>query len=120
MTTMSFSKSAQWKTGLRTYFEYRDLGIVGATGGKVLAHVIRATAPCSGPGGADAGWGGGPGDPREAAMLRAMEMRMAARQGREGGAGSKEGWGFTLARRAGDVDRCLLYVSFASASLSRR
>ena len=32
MTTMSFSKSAQWKTGLRTYFEYRDLGIVGATG----------------------------------------------------------------------------------------
>ena len=51
MPTMSFSKSAQWKTGLRTYFEYRDLGIVGATGGKVLAHVIRATEPCSGPGG---------------------------------------------------------------------
>ena len=51
MTTMSCRKSAQWKTGLRTYFEYRDLGIVGATGGKVLAHVIRAPEPCRGPGG---------------------------------------------------------------------
>lgn len=28
--------------GLRPFFEYRDLGIAGATGGKVLAHVIRA------------------------------------------------------------------------------
>ena len=51
MTTMSFSKSTEWKTGLRTYFEYRDLGIVKATKGKVLAHVIRATEPCPGPGG---------------------------------------------------------------------
>ncbi len=51
MTTMSFQKSTEWKTGLRTYFEYRDLGIVEATKGKVLAHVIRATEPCSGPGG---------------------------------------------------------------------
>ena len=51
MATMSFHKSAEWKTGLRTYFEYRDLGIVKATKGKVLAHVIRACGPCSGPGG---------------------------------------------------------------------
>ncbi len=51
MTNMSFSKSADWKTGIRTYFEYRDLGIVKATRGKVLAHVIRAKEPCSGPGG---------------------------------------------------------------------
>src|SRR5690348_4463158 len=28
--------------GLRAFFEYRDLGIARATGGKVLAHVIRA------------------------------------------------------------------------------
>lgn len=28
--------------GLRSFFEYRDLGIKEATGGKVLAHVIRA------------------------------------------------------------------------------
>jgi len=28
--------------GLRPFFEYRDLGIKGATGGRVLAHVIRA------------------------------------------------------------------------------
>ncbi|MGE5640702.1 MAG: cupin domain-containing protein [Clostridia bacterium] len=30
------------KRGLRTYFEYRDLGIKDATRGKVVAHVIRA------------------------------------------------------------------------------
>jgi mannose-6-phosphate isomerase-like protein (cupin superfamily) len=30
------------KRGLRAYFEYRDLGIRRATGGRVLAHVIRA------------------------------------------------------------------------------
>ncbi len=28
--------------GLRPFFEYRDLGIAGATGGAVVAHVIRA------------------------------------------------------------------------------
>ena len=35
--------------GLRPFFEYRDLGIKDATGGKVLAHVIRARpgAPAS-------------------------------------------------------------------------
>ena len=30
------------KRGLRTYFEYRDLGIKRASRGKVIAHVIRA------------------------------------------------------------------------------
>jgi quercetin dioxygenase-like cupin family protein len=30
------------RRGLRTYFEYRDLGIRRATRGKVVAHVIRA------------------------------------------------------------------------------
>ena len=51
MATMSLHKSAEWKTGLRTYFEYRDLGSVEATDGRLLVHVIRATEPCSGPGG---------------------------------------------------------------------
>ena len=51
MTIMSFHKSAEWKTGLRTYFEYRDLGIVEASKGKVLAHILRAKEPCSGSGG---------------------------------------------------------------------
>jgi len=51
MTTTSFHKSAKWKAGLRSYFRYRDLGIVEATNGKVLAHVLRAVEPCSGPGG---------------------------------------------------------------------
>ena len=51
MTTTSFHKSSKWKAGLRSYFQYRDLGLVEATHGKVLAHVIRAVEPCSGPGG---------------------------------------------------------------------
>jgi len=36
--------------GLRPYFEYRDLGIKDATGGKVVAHVIRAARPFDGSG----------------------------------------------------------------------
>jgi quercetin dioxygenase-like cupin family protein len=28
--------------GLRSYFEYRDLGVAGGSNGKVVAHVIRA------------------------------------------------------------------------------
>ncbi len=32
--------------GLRTYREYRDLGVAGATGGKVHAHIVRTTEPC--------------------------------------------------------------------------
>jgi mannose-6-phosphate isomerase-like protein (cupin superfamily) len=34
--------------GLRSFFEYRDLGIREATDGKVLAHVIRAKPGASG------------------------------------------------------------------------
>lgn len=36
------TKGAFKRGGLRAFFEYRDLGIRGATGGKVGAHVIRA------------------------------------------------------------------------------
>ena len=40
---VSHLKSAKFaRRGLRGYFEYRDLGIRRATGGKVVAHVIRA------------------------------------------------------------------------------
>jgi len=36
------NKSKFVRRGLRSYFEYRDLGIERATRGKVVAHVIRA------------------------------------------------------------------------------
>ena len=36
--------------GLRAFFEYRDLGIAGATGGKFGAHVIRAVPGMESPG----------------------------------------------------------------------
>jgi quercetin dioxygenase-like cupin family protein len=40
---VSHLKGAKFeRRGLRSYFEYRDLGIKRATGGKVVAHVIRA------------------------------------------------------------------------------
>jgi quercetin dioxygenase-like cupin family protein len=32
-------------TGLRGFFEYRDLGIADATNGKVIAHLVRAKNP---------------------------------------------------------------------------
>jgi uncharacterized RmlC-like cupin family protein len=35
------AKSKFKRRGLRSYFEYRDLGIRRATGGKLVAHVIR-------------------------------------------------------------------------------
>jgi quercetin dioxygenase-like cupin family protein len=38
-------KDGVFERGLRSYFEYRDLGMAQATGGKVLAQVIRATGP---------------------------------------------------------------------------
>ncbi|MDJ0955821.1 MAG: cupin domain-containing protein [Arenicellales bacterium] len=39
----SQGKKAQFAPrGLRSYFEYRDLGIADATNGEVVAHVIRA------------------------------------------------------------------------------
>lgn len=41
--SVSHRKGAKFaRRGLRSYFEYRDLGIRRATGGKVVAHVIRA------------------------------------------------------------------------------
>jgi len=40
---VSHSRGAKFsRRGLRGYFEYRDLGIAGATRGRVVAHVIRA------------------------------------------------------------------------------
>jgi quercetin dioxygenase-like cupin family protein len=46
MTTAGFiathAKDARFERGLRSFFEYRDLGIKNATQGKVVAHVIRA------------------------------------------------------------------------------
>lgn len=36
--------NATFERGLRSFFEYRDLGIAAATQGRVVAHVIRAAA----------------------------------------------------------------------------
>jgi quercetin dioxygenase-like cupin family protein len=48
MTTKGFVAShaagATFERGLRSFFEYRDLGIKSATDGKVVAHVIRPAA----------------------------------------------------------------------------
>jgi quercetin dioxygenase-like cupin family protein len=48
MTTRGFrvshAKDAHYERGLRSFFEYRDLGIKDATEGRVVAHVIRAAA----------------------------------------------------------------------------
>jgi quercetin dioxygenase-like cupin family protein len=48
MTTRGFvashARDAQFERGLRSFFEYRDLGIEQATDGRVVAHVIRAAA----------------------------------------------------------------------------
>ena len=40
----SHARDAHFERGLRSFFEYRDLGILQATGGRVQAHVIRAAA----------------------------------------------------------------------------
>lgn len=46
MTTQGFvathARDAMFERGLRSFFEYRDLGIKEATQGRVVAHVIRA------------------------------------------------------------------------------
>ena len=42
--TVSHAKDATFERGLRSFFEYRDLGIQEATEGRVVAHVIRAAA----------------------------------------------------------------------------
>ena len=48
MTTRGFiathAKDARFERGLRSFLEYRDLGIKDATNGRVVAHVIRAAA----------------------------------------------------------------------------
>ena len=48
MTARNFvathAQGANFDRGLRSFFEYRDLGIKQATGGQVDAHVIRAAA----------------------------------------------------------------------------
>ena len=40
--TVSHARDASFTRGLRSFFEYRDLGIREATGGRAVAHVIRA------------------------------------------------------------------------------
>ena len=40
----SHERDARFERGLRSFFEYRDLGIEQATQGRVVAHVIRAAA----------------------------------------------------------------------------
>lgn len=42
--TVSHAQDARFARGLRSFYEYRDLGIKDATEGKVAAHVIRAAA----------------------------------------------------------------------------
>jgi mannose-6-phosphate isomerase-like protein (cupin superfamily) len=39
--SVSHAEDSQFERGLRSFFEYRDLGIRDATGGLVGAHVIR-------------------------------------------------------------------------------
>lgn len=41
---VSHALDATFERGLRSFFEYRDLGIKQATKGQVVAHVIRAAA----------------------------------------------------------------------------
>ena len=41
---VSHAEGARFERGLRSFFEYRDLGIASATDGRVVAHVIRAAA----------------------------------------------------------------------------
>ena len=44
----SLAKDAVYTTGLRSFMEYRDLGIANATHGKFRAHVIRIKADAPG------------------------------------------------------------------------
>ena len=44
----SLAKDAVYKTGLRSFMEYRDLGIERATHGRFRAHVIRIKADAPG------------------------------------------------------------------------
>ena len=40
----SHARDAHFERGLRAFFEYRDLGLAQATGGRAVANVIRAAA----------------------------------------------------------------------------
>jgi len=44
----SLAKDAVWKAGLRSFMEYRDLGIERATHGQFRAHVIRIKKEAAG------------------------------------------------------------------------
>jgi mannose-6-phosphate isomerase-like protein (cupin superfamily) len=46
--SVSRATDAVYKTGLRSFMEYRDLGIEGATHGRFRAHVIRIKADSAG------------------------------------------------------------------------
>ena len=48
--TVSHARDADWDAGLRRFFAYRDLGVAGATQGRVGAHVIRARGASDAPG----------------------------------------------------------------------
>jgi quercetin dioxygenase-like cupin family protein len=47
---LSHARDARWDEGLRGFFAYRDLGVAGATQGRVGAHVIRARGASDAPG----------------------------------------------------------------------
>lgn len=47
-TIVQHAEGAEFDQGLRAFFAYRDLGIAGASGGRIGAHVIRAV-PGEGP-----------------------------------------------------------------------
>src|SRR5438270_14067383 len=44
---VSHARDARFERGLRSFFEYRDLGIKSSTDGRVEAHVIRAVPGAS-------------------------------------------------------------------------
>ena len=44
----NLAKDAVYKTGLRSFMEYRDLGVEGATHGQFRAHVIRIKREAAG------------------------------------------------------------------------
>jgi mannose-6-phosphate isomerase-like protein (cupin superfamily) len=49
--TVSYAKDAEFKgDGPRAFFEYRDMGMGAATGGRYHAQVIRARESCGGTG----------------------------------------------------------------------
>ena len=44
------ARDAEWKPGFRGFFDYRDLGMVEKTGGKLRANVHRPNGPSQGAG----------------------------------------------------------------------